>query len=319
LTVVTTAQDLSVLIVTYNSRPFIDACLEALLCTVQRHTFEVLVLDNDSQDGTAEHVRRAWPSVRVVQMGSNAGFAAANNVGVTLSAGRHVLLLNGDAVVEDDAVDILVETLDQDPRVGVAAPQVLNPDRSDQGTARRFPTPAAALWGRRSPLTRAFPRVRYAQRYLSGLAHIHDVEPYDVDWVSGACMMMPRSVVEKVGGLDAGFFMHWEDADLCRRIKGAGHVVRVSPTARVVHSEGGSRRGWPPKQVAHFHRGAYRYYSKHHLQGVRVAGRPLAAVVLMARALLVMAVQSPARFRPRAEENRKSTRRQLLTSRGDAG
>lgn len=283
--------DLSVLIVTYNSRPFVDECLEALTRSVRTHSFEVFVIDNASSDGAAAHVRSHWPGVKVIEMGRNAGFAAANNVGFVASSGRNVLLLNGDAVVEPNAVDRLVDLLDADPSAGVAAPRLLNPDGSDQGTARAFPTPAAAIWGRRSPLTRAFPQNRHAARYLSGRDH-DGGGPFQVDWVSGACLMVPRSVIDEIGGLDEGFFMHWEDADWCRRITSGGRAVWVDPRARAVHSEGGSRRGWPPGQIVHFHRGAYRYYAKHHLAGARAVSRPLAATVLAARAVFVMAIQA---------------------------
>lgn len=280
--------DLSVLVVTYNSREFIDACLSAVERTVRRCSVEVIVVDNASSDDTAAHLRGRWPSVTTIDMGRNAGFAVANNRAFAASTGRHVVLLNGDAVVEPGALDGLVEFLDEHPEAGVAAPKLCNLDGTDQGTARAFPTPAAAVWGRRSPLTRAFPRSRWARRYLVGRDRAGD-DAFRVDWVSGACLMVPRRVVQRVGGLDESFFMHWEDADWCRRITAAGHEVWCVPTLRVVHEEGGSRRGWPVSQVRHFHRGAYRYYCKHHLRGPRVVLRPVAATALAVRAALVMA------------------------------
>ncbi|MFP5256675.1 MAG: glycosyltransferase family 2 protein [Acidimicrobiia bacterium] len=280
--------DLSVLLVTYNSRPFIDLCLGAVEETVRRHAFEVIAVDNASPDGTAAHLRAHWPSVTTIDMGRNAGFAAANNRAFAASSGRHVVLLNGDAVVGPGALDDLVDHLDAHPEVGVVAPKLCNPDGSDQCTARAFPTPSAAIWGRRSPLTRAFPQSRYVRRYLTGRDRAGD-EAFPVDWVSGACLMVRRQVVEQVGGLDEGFFMHWEDADWCRRISSAGHEVWCIPSIWVLHAEGGSRRGWPAPQVRHFHRGAYRYYRKHHLLGPRAVLRPVAAAALASRAALVMA------------------------------
>jgi GT2 family glycosyltransferase len=279
--------DLSVLLVTYNSRRFIDDCLQAVERTVRHHSVEVVAVDNASSDGTAAHLRAHWPSVRTIDMGRNAGFAAANNRALAATSGRHVLLLNGDAVVAPGALDALIEFLDANPAAGVVAPKVCNPDGSDQGTARAFPTPAAAVWGRRSPLTKAFPRSRWARRYLVGREHRTD-EPFAVDWVSGACLMVRRSVIDEVGGLDDGFFMHWEDADWCRRIQDAGHEVWCLPGVQAWHEEGGSRRGWPAAQVRHFHRGAYRYYRKHHLHGPRGVFRPVAAAALAARAALVI-------------------------------
>ena len=281
--------DLSVLLVTYNSRLFIDECLAAVHQTILAHSFEVIAVDNASADGTAAHLRKHWPQVSTIDMGRNAGFAAANNRATMASTGRHVLLLNGDAVVEEGALDRLVTFLNSNLRTGVVAPMVCNPDGSDQGTARAFPTPVAALWGRRSPLTRFFPRSRWARRYLTGRDHFGD-EPFEVDWVSGACLMVPRAIWDAVGGLDEGFFMHWEDADWCRRVHLAGYKVCCLPSVRVTHAEGGSRRGWPVSQVRHFHRGAYRYYRKHHLSGARAFLRPAAAAALASRAGLVIAL-----------------------------
>ena len=199
-----------------------------------------------------------------------------------------MVLLNGDAAPIGGALDTLVEFLDAHPGAGIAAPRLENPDGSDQGTARSFPTPAAALFGRRSPLTRAFPRNRFSTRDLSGKPVV-DGEPFEIDWVSGACLMAPRAVIDRVGRLDDSFFMYWEDADICRRVKQSGHAVWCVPAARVVHAEGGSRRGWPAPQVRHFHRSAYRYYAKHHLTGPRLVLRPIAASALAGRAAMVIA------------------------------
>ena len=305
--------DLSVLIVTFNSRPFVGQCIDAVESTVREHTFEIIVVDNDSSDGTAELVRRRSPGIAVIEMGRNAGFSAANNCAFQASSGKYVVLLNGDAVALPGSLDTLVRFLDEHPAAGVAAPRLENPDGSDQGTARAFPTPAAALFGRRSPLTRAFPRNRYSRRYLSGRDR-EGGRPFEVDWVSGACLVIRRAVSNDIGGLDERFFMYWEDADLCRRVKESGRAVWCVPGARVVHAEGSSRRGWPAPQIRHFHRSAYRYYAKHHLGGRRRVLRPIAASVLAGRAAVVITreavrgtvVQIPRRQTPRPRHTTSS-------------
>lgn len=279
--------DVSVLIVTYNSCAFVDDCIDAVAETVRRHSYEVIVVDNASNDDTASYLRGTRPELTVVDMGRNAGFSAANNRAMEIAGGRHLLLLNGDAVVEENAIDELITFLDSTSHAGAVAPKLLNPDGTDQATARTFPTPGAAIWGRRSPLTRLFPNNAYARRYLAGRDR-SGCEPFEIDWVSGACLMVPRAVVERVGGLDDRFFMYWEDADWCHRIKDAGYHVWCVPSARAVHAEGGSRRGWPARQLGHFHRSAYRYYAKHELRGRRSVLRPVAAAALSARAALVI-------------------------------
>ncbi|MGH2692706.1 MAG: glycosyltransferase family 2 protein, partial [Actinomycetota bacterium] len=257
--------DVSVLLVTYNSREAIGDCLSSL-SRVEGCAIEILVADNASSDGTPEFVRRGWPEARVFPMEANLGFARANNRLIARASGRHLMLLNPDTVVDPQVIARLMSFLDGNPRSGVAAPRLVNPDLTDQQTARSFPTPAAALLGRRSPLTRAFPNNRWSRRYLSGRDRSGS-EPFEVDWVSGAALMVPGTVIDEVGPLDESFFMYWEDADWCRRIKAAGFGVFCVPAARVVHDEGVTNRSLPARQVWQFHRSAYRYYAKHHLPG----------------------------------------------------
>lgn len=280
--------DLGVLVVTYNSRAFIGDCLDAVQRTVLDHTVDIVIADNASTDDSVTVARSHLPHAAIIEMGRNAGFAAANNAAMRATSARHIVLLNGDAFVGPAALDTMIAFLDAHPEAGVVAPGLRNLDGSDQRTARSFPTPAAAIWGRRSPLTRWFPRNRWSQRYLAPATR-SDEHPYEVDWVSGACLMVPSAVVDAVGGLDEGFFMHWEDADWCRRINDAGFSVWCVPEAVVVHAEGGSRRGWPVAQVRYFHQGAYRYYAKHHLDGPRRVFRPLAAAALGTRAVGIIA------------------------------
>lgn len=280
--------DVSVITVAYECRELLRAMLASLDGALGGLTAEVIVVDNASSDGVVEMLRAEWPSVRVIEMGENAGFARANNRGIEGARGRYVMLLNPDTVAHEGALARLADFLDADPRAGVAAPRLLYPDLTDQGTARSFPTAAAALFGRRSLMTKLFPGNRWSRRYLSGRAR-GDVDPFEVDWVSGAAMMVRREVIDRVGGLDEGFFMHWEDADWCHRMKDAGLSVHCIPAARIVHHEGGSRRGWPPRQLRAFHAGAYRYYAKHHAPQWWNPLRYLAAAGLVTRAALLIA------------------------------
>jgi len=222
-------------------------------------------------------------------MSANLGFARANNRALAVARGRHVLLLNSDAEVLPGALDSLVTFLDANPRVGVAAPRLLNSDLSDQGTARAFPTPAAAVFGRKSWLTRSFPHNRWSTRYLTGRT-CTDQKPFRVDWVSGACMMVRREAIDRVGSLDEGFFMYWEDADWCRRINAAGYDVMCLPAARVIHHEGGSSRGQPARLVWAFHRSVYHYYAKHDAPQPWNPLRALAVAGLTGRAAWIVAM-----------------------------
>jgi GT2 family glycosyltransferase len=283
------APDVSVVIVSYNTVKLVDACLRALHSAVGRSSYEVVVADNASSDETVQMLRQQWPTVRVLEMGANLGFARANNRAFAESTGRYVLLLNSDTEPLEGALDELVAFLDTHPGAGVAAPHLLNSDLTDQGTARAFPTPAAALFGRKSWLTRMFPGNRWSQRYLVGRQHQGD-SPFAVDLVSGACLMVRRDIVSRVGPLDEGFFMYWEDADWCRRIGNAGYGVYCVPAARVIHHEGQSSTGRPARLVWEFHSSVFRYYTKHHTGVAAVLLRPAVAAALATRAGVMIAV-----------------------------
>ncbi len=241
-----------------------------------------MVIDNDSSDGIVEHLRDN-AAVSVIEMGDNTGFSRANNAGIAATTARNVVLLNPDTEVRPGSLETMVAFLDEHPDAGIVAPKLLNTDLTDQGTARAFPSPAAAVFGRRSPLTKLFPGNRWAKRYLTGLDRAGD-EPFEIDWVSGACLMTPRRVIDDVGPLDQDFFMHWEDAEFCHRVKRSGYQVWCTPRAWVIHHEGGARGGWPAKQVWYFHHGAYLYWCKHHATSPWHPLRYAAGAALLARA-----------------------------------
>lgn len=290
--------DLSVLIVSYNTRALLDACLHALQATV-RTSYEVIVVDNASHDGSSEMLRTRWPEVRVFAMRDNLGFARAVNLALANASGQYLLLLNPDTRVLPEALDQLVAFLAEHPNAGVAAPQLLNADLTDQGTARAFPTPWATIFGRKSLLTRLFPHNRWSRRYMVG-KQLKGAHPFVVDWVSGACMMVRRDVLGNVGPLDEHFFMYWEDADWCRRIGAAGYAVYCVPGAQVIHYEGQSSAGRPSRLIWTFHRSVYRYYTKHHLTPRWHPLRPFVAVGLTFRAAAIIATNAPLVTRTRS-------------------
>jgi GT2 family glycosyltransferase len=298
--------DVSVVIVSYRCRDDVLTCVESLAgAHSEALRVEVLVADNGSTDGTLEALATRFPHVRTIDMGENAGFSRANNAAIARAEGRHVLVLNPDTRVEAGALDTLAGWLDEHPTAGVAAPQLLNPDRTDQRTARSFPTPAAGLFGRRSPLTRWFPHNRWSSRFLAGRDHV-GLEPFRVDWVSGAAMMVPAAAIAEVGAFDESFFLFWEDADWCKRLSDAGRDVWCVPTATVVHDEGSTRdHRWSPRVAAHFHRGAYLYWRKHHAPQPWNPARWAAAAALTARAAWVMAVDRLRPVRPSSSDRRR--------------
>jgi N-acetylglucosaminyl-diphospho-decaprenol L-rhamnosyltransferase len=282
---------LSVIIVSYNTKDLLRQCLVSLYERPRYLSWEVIVVDNHSQDGSAQMVQERFPQVRLLENKHNVGFARGTNLGMAAATGRYFLFLNSDTRVIGEALEKMVRFLEDHPKVAVAAPRLVYPDFSDQGVARTFPRPINAIFGRRSLLTRLFPRNSWARTYLVSREH-HTQEPFEVDWVSGACLMVRKSAIEDVGPLDEGFWMYWEDADLCYRLKQQGWQVYCLPSAVVVHHES---KSVAPKassrSIIEFHKSVYRFYRKHYIKSPLEFMNILALVGLTARSLLLVGLQ----------------------------
>ena len=284
--------ELSVVVVNYKSLERLFACLAALTTDAAALDPEILVIDNDSRDGAAQAVPARFPSARVMVNAENLGFARAVNQGIAASRGAYVLLINPDCVVRPGTVAALAEFLRAHPRSAIAAPRILNPDGSLEFSARSFPDHLTFLFNRYSLLTRLFPRNRWSRRYL--LSDWDHASVRDVDWVSGACMLVRRIAIEQVGPMDENFFMFNEDVDWCRRMKLAGWAVTYVPSAEVVHWIGASRERVASRVIVERHRGMIHYFHKHHPANPVVSA--LADGLIMARAGLMLAANA---LRPR--------------------
>lgn len=279
---------LSIIIVNYNGKGYLRQCLTSLYDSEHHPGFETIVVDNNSSDESCAMVRADFPQVRLIENNENAGFAKGNNIGLALARGDYILLLNSDTRVMGNALEKLILFLENHSRVAVATARLVYPDFSDQGVARSFPTPMNGLFGRRSILTRLFPNNRYSQKYLTSRTHTSD-EPFEVDWVSGACLMVRKDIIEEVGFLDERFWMYWEDADLCFRIKQKGWKIYCVPDALVIHYEGKSvSRKSSSRSIIEFNKSVYRYYRKHHIRSsfelmnfVAILGLTLRTIVLL--------------------------------------
>jgi N-acetylglucosaminyl-diphospho-decaprenol L-rhamnosyltransferase len=261
--------DLSIVIVSWNVRELLQACLESIAqgpvlhgATSRGHTpcLEVIVVDSGSRDGSPEVVRQDSPWVEVIEPGGNVGFARGNNIGMAASKGRYILLLNPDTKVLGDAVVRMIRYMDAHPEVGVVGPQLLNEDGTVQSSRRRFPTLATAFFESTWFQPIAPPRV--LRRYY--MLDRDDSEILPVDWVTGAAVMARREIVEQVGGLDEGFFMYSEELDWQRRIKAAGWQVVYFPEAQVIHYGGKSSEQVIAQRDIRFHTSKIRYFRKHH-------------------------------------------------------
>jgi GT2 family glycosyltransferase len=266
--------DLSVIIVNYNVRDFLESSLTSVQQALRGLDAEVIVVDNASDDGSVEMVRRKFPAVTVIEAGRNLGFAAANNLALGRARGGTIVLLNPDTVVQEDTFGTIVRFLAEHPDAGLAGCKILNPDGTLQPACRRsFPTPWVAFT-KISGLSALYPRSRVFGRY--NLGYLDPDRTYEVDAISGSFMALRREVYEQVGGLDEEYFMYGEDLDWCFKVKQAGWKVYYVSDTRIIHYKGESVRRSDIDEVRTFYRAMRIFVDKHH-------GRsPLSGLILRA-------------------------------------
>jgi GT2 family glycosyltransferase len=253
--------DLSVVVVSFNARDYLRRCLTSVLEHTKGVSCELIVVDNASWDGSTEMVEAEFPQTVVIPLPVNVGFATGCNRGMERAAGEFILLLNADTELAEDAFSPMVAYCHQNPSVGILGPKLLNSDGSLQLSCRRFPSHLTSLFNRQSILTRLFPRNPFSRRYLmTDWAHDR-IQP--VDWLSGACLMLRREMVERIGGMDEDYFMYIEDVDLCYRAHQAGYEVVYFPQVAITHHIGKSTEAMPNRSIVQWHRSMWRYYRKH--------------------------------------------------------
>ncbi|MFN8532294.1 MAG: glycosyltransferase family 2 protein [Dehalococcoidia bacterium] len=253
--------DLSVLIVNWNVRDLLDACLQSLAGRDDDDSpAEVIVVDNGSGDGSASMVRERYPSVRLVERPDNPGFSGGNNLAADLAVGRSLFLLNPDTVVLPGALRLLDRALRFDPSLGAVGPTLLESDGSIQSSRRRFPTPATLLFG--STPVQGWTARRAIERYE--FSDVPPDRPLRPDWLVGAAVLIRRSAWDEVGPLDIGYFMYFEETDWFRRAANSGWRVQFVPEARVVHHYGRSSEQNTGARQHRFTASRLRYAQRHH-------------------------------------------------------
>lgn len=250
---------LSIVIVTYNSRADLDACLASLVTSPPHNEHEIVVVDNASIDGTAARVRERWRTVRVIDAGRNVGFARANNLGIRQTSGELVLLLNPDTVVPKGALDALVAELDARPDAAVVGPRIV--DASGRAELSFGPMIAPLAEVRQKILVLGNDR---GWPLIPGWVERQTRRTRRVDWVTGACFLIRRADLEAVGLLDERYFMYTEDVDLCAAVRARGRSVVFIATVEVVHARGRSGASAPAATRAWYRRSRIAFYEKHH-------------------------------------------------------
>jgi N-acetylglucosaminyl-diphospho-decaprenol L-rhamnosyltransferase len=245
--------ELTILIVSYNTAGDLERCLDSVLQAPPRVSHEVVVIDNASSDASAAVLKSREPRVRTIALLANVGFARANNTGFRQTKSELVLLLNSDTIVPAGAVDRLIREMRELPGATVVGPRLVNLDGAPELSFGRMMGPFAEL--RQKMLTRA-----------AGSARVEDLTSrrQEVDWVSGACLLVRRADAEAVGLLDERYFMYCEDVDFCAAIRARGGRVYFSPSTEVIHLGGRSGQVDRPATSAAYRRSHLAFYEKHH-------------------------------------------------------
>jgi GT2 family glycosyltransferase len=230
--------DLSIVIVNWNSIDFTIDCIASIRASVRQLDYEVIVIDNASQDGSCPALTETYPTVLLLRSDRNVGFARANNVGFAASRGANILFLNPDTKVLGNAIEIMASRLDMDPNVGAVGCRLLNCDFSVQTSCvQPFPTILNQIFG-----LEYFQRFRPTARLLGLSALFSKDGSREVEVVSGACLMVKRQIFDSVGQFSTANFMYGEEADLCYKIRRAGWRVCHEGDAQIVHYGGQSTR-----------------------------------------------------------------------------
>jgi GT2 family glycosyltransferase len=239
----------SIIIVSFNARADLERCLESLRAAPPALPHEIIVVDNESTDGSAEAAER-FPNVAIIHAGANLGFARATNIGIRASRGAKLLLLNSDTVVPPGAIDRLAAELDQDPAIAVIGPRLVDGNGQAELSYGRMIGPFNELRqkirNRRPALVDRLTRRRHSP-----------------DWVSGACLLVRRADAEAVGLFDERFFMYTEDVDFCAAIRARGRRIAFAPDVEVVHLRGRSVASAPAATQAAYRRSQLAFYEKH--------------------------------------------------------
>ena len=292
--------DLSIVLVCWNNKAYLDPCLKSLYDGNLKYSFDVFVVDNGSTDGSQQMLQEKYPEVRIIQNSGNVGLGKASNQGIEASNGRYILLLNNDTIVNGPSFDAMVKFLEENPRTGGVGGKLLNPDGTIQACYNYFPS----LWedfmvnSRLGELIRpGYPAV------MSG----DETKP--VDWLGSACLMVRRSALDEIGLLDESYFIYGDETDLQYRLKKAGWEIYYLPDATTIHYGGKSMNRWSRRKMVL--RGKLLFYQKHYGSIRTFLLRVLFFVLSFLKLLIWTGVSLLPSKRERAEKEMRSNKEVL--------
>lgn len=252
---------LSICIVIWNTKDLIKKCLLSIYKHPPKCEFEVFVADNNSPDGTADMIEKEFPQVALIRNRENLGFATANNQEFALAEGRYLLVLNPDTEVFEGSIDKLIDFLDKNKDAGVVAPKLLNSDGSLQRSCMGFPT-LEAMAMRQLFIEALIPSNPFSKKYLMS-DFKHDITT-EVDQPMGACLLIRKEIIDKIGPFDSGYYMFFDEVDLCFRIKKSGWKIFFTPGSSVMHHGGTAVKKWSPFRLSRIWTSSRNHYFKKH-------------------------------------------------------
>jgi GT2 family glycosyltransferase len=286
-----TEVDISVVLVGLNASGFIEKCCESLIDSDwHEYDYEIIYVDNGSSDNTLEMLGKRFPDVITMANEENLGFCVAANNGGRIAKGRYIFFLNDDTIVLDDAIAVLADALEKNPDIGIIGSRLLYPDMTEQWSGRKFPSALNGIFGRRSFLHRCFPNASPVVKYLYK-TELSGTEPFEVDWVSAAAMMVRHSDFFQIGGFAEDYY-YWHEPIICNRMKAIDKAIALHPCSKIIHYEGYGSGPRPYKvkrfHIINFHTGAYRCYCEHYQFSKIDPRRWLVATLLTGRALILL-------------------------------
>jgi GT2 family glycosyltransferase len=291
-----------IIIVNYKSTDYLLKCLESVYASVNGLPANVFVHDNASGNGI-NRVNDQFPQAKVCHNTYNMGFSASINKTIKQTSSPFVVLLNPDSVVIDGFFESAIKYMKENPNVGIIGPKILDQDGSVQGSARIFPNFLSGFFGRTSLMTRLFPDNPITRQNFFTKQH-KGKDPINVDWVSGACMVARRDMINDVGYMDEQYFLYFEDIDWCKAIWQKGWRVVYFPKASIVHYGGVSSSKKPFRSIFEFHVSSYRYFIKHTKWPKKVL-LPAAILGISARCMFKMLVHIATNKRVRGAEGQE--------------
>jgi GT2 family glycosyltransferase len=273
---------LNIVIVSYNSASLLEECLDSIFKYPPRQNYGIIVVDNNSTDGSQELVRKKYPEVELIINTSNIGFAAANNIAIESTNSDFILLLNSDCQVYKDSLDEMINFIDNTAEAGIIGPKIINSDGSIQYSCRKFPSIIDA--GLHSILVNIVPDNPVSRKYK--LADINRENPFAVDWVSGSCMLIRRQALVDTGFMDENYFMYVEDIDICFQMWNKNWKVFYYPHAEILHHTGGSTNTGKVAASIRMQKSIFYFFRKNYRKSWKILLIPLLVIVLGLRIFL---------------------------------